>query len=469
VHQKSYRKKLETVQSSQPYIVELKYLYTNLASLVSKFQEFMLIINNLKPTIILISETWLKPIIPDSIINIPNYTIFRKDRTLSRGGGVCIYRKEKIEVEVLEHLDSSPIESLWLNIKWSELELNIACVYRPPNLASEDDVALLNLLIDASSSLKNLIIFGDFNYPELNWDCPSPTDGNTQSANFMNTYISTNLLQLIKKPTRFRAGNNPSLLDLILVNDPGLISTIEYEAPVGNSDHIVILAITQMNYRVSQTYTQQDKRNFPFGDYAKINTYFYNMPDIPDLDLENTWRYLLEKINNCVDQNVPIAQRRNSSKPWINASIRHDINIKRKLWKKYRSSNAHTDYQIYREYSNVVTTTIRNAKKQYEHNLVNSRSNKQFFKYIKNSLDSKVSSLLLRHPDTGELVSNPEEVANLFALEFSKSFNNEPEDNMPTLPENLRNPNTINTIHINEQKVMDTIDKIKSDSSSGPD
>ncbi|KAJ8956613.1 hypothetical protein NQ318_013966 [Aromia moschata] len=187
-----------------------------------------------------------------------------KDRTLSRGGGVCIYvlnnlEKEKIEVEVLEHLDSSPIESLWLNIKWSELELNIACMYRPPNLASEDDVALLNLLIDASSSLKNLIIFGDFNYPELNWDCPSPTDGNTQSANFMSTYISTNLLQLIKKPTRFRAGNNPSLLDLILVNDPGLISTIEYEAPVGNSDHIVILANTQMNYRVSQTYTQQDK------------------------------------------------------------------------------------------------------------------------------------------------------------------------------------------------------------------
>ena len=38
-----------------------------------------------------ITETWLRKSIPDSIIHIPGYTVFRRDRIRDTHGGVCIY------------------------------------------------------------------------------------------------------------------------------------------------------------------------------------------------------------------------------------------------------------------------------------------------------------------------------------------------------------------------------------------
>lgn len=45
--------------------------------------------------ILVITETWLQQIIPDSAIELAGYTTLRHDRTVisgkSRGGGLCVY------------------------------------------------------------------------------------------------------------------------------------------------------------------------------------------------------------------------------------------------------------------------------------------------------------------------------------------------------------------------------------------
>ena len=38
-----------------------------------------------------ITETWLRKSVPDSVIHIPGYTVFRRDRIRDNHGGVCIY------------------------------------------------------------------------------------------------------------------------------------------------------------------------------------------------------------------------------------------------------------------------------------------------------------------------------------------------------------------------------------------
>ncbi len=49
------------------------------------------------------------------------------------------------------------------------------------------------------------------------------------------------LFQAIKSPTRFRGGNNPSILDLAFTKYPDDVSSVQMLAPLGKSDHVVIL------------------------------------------------------------------------------------------------------------------------------------------------------------------------------------------------------------------------------------
>lgn len=46
------------------------------------------------------------------------------------------------------------------------------------------------------------------------------------------------MFQHITKPTRFREGNESSILDLILTNEETMVDEIEYLTGPGSSDHI---------------------------------------------------------------------------------------------------------------------------------------------------------------------------------------------------------------------------------------
>ena len=69
---------------------------------MSKFDEFVAVIQDKKPDFVFITETWLTVNIPDSIVGIPNYMLFRQDRAMNahggiqRGGGVGMYVKNAI-------------------------------------------------------------------------------------------------------------------------------------------------------------------------------------------------------------------------------------------------------------------------------------------------------------------------------------------------------------------------------------
>ena len=46
--------------------------------------------------------------------------------------------------------------------------------------------------------------------------------------------------QHIVQPTRVRHGQEPSVLDLVLTNEEGMIENIEYGNPLGKSEHLVL-------------------------------------------------------------------------------------------------------------------------------------------------------------------------------------------------------------------------------------
>lgn len=83
--------------------------------------------------VLCISESWILPNLPDNFVMIPGYKIFRCDSR--RGGGVCVYVKDILTVNVI-NLNAPKqvgIEDVWITVQCRKLPaVIIGCVYRHP-------------------------------------------------------------------------------------------------------------------------------------------------------------------------------------------------------------------------------------------------------------------------------------------------------------------------------------------------
>ena len=77
----------------------LKCLATNFESILNKYEELKIIVNDQHPDVIFGTETWLKQETNGALINIPGYTIFRTD-TCEIRGGVIIYINDNLNAVV---------------------------------------------------------------------------------------------------------------------------------------------------------------------------------------------------------------------------------------------------------------------------------------------------------------------------------------------------------------------------------
>ena len=58
------------------------------------------------------------------------------------------------------------------------------------------------------------------------------------------------LFQNVKEPTRFRHGQNPSLIDLTFTIEEGMMDEITYLPGLGNSDHACLCSIFKCDKQV---------------------------------------------------------------------------------------------------------------------------------------------------------------------------------------------------------------------------
>ena len=68
----------------------VKIGHLNIRSLLKKIDEIRILIHQNSFDILAISETWLSDKIPNELVNIPGFNVYRNDRP-SHGGGVLIY------------------------------------------------------------------------------------------------------------------------------------------------------------------------------------------------------------------------------------------------------------------------------------------------------------------------------------------------------------------------------------------
>jgi len=66
-----------------------------------------------------------------------------------------------------------------------------------------------------------LLIMGDFNFPQIDWNHWCSNNSDVSGNNFLSSVADQSLYQHVNFPTRYRehTSTNPSLLDLILTRD----------------------------------------------------------------------------------------------------------------------------------------------------------------------------------------------------------------------------------------------------------
>ncbi len=197
-----------------------------------------------------ITETWLNYDVTDAEVSLENYNIFRGDRQSGRrGGGVALYVKSEILPRCFAlgfNIDSSFAEVFARRIPHPSQLLLVLGVYGSPTSPEADHEQIILAIRLVANQKGVCLILGDFNAPHINWQTGSCSVSNGFSMKLFEVAEEEFLFQAIESPTRFREGNNPTILDLVFTKYPDDVSSVQMLAPLGNSDHAVILLELQI-------------------------------------------------------------------------------------------------------------------------------------------------------------------------------------------------------------------------------
>ena len=199
---------------------KLRCLYTNADDLMNKRNELLASIEVNHPDIIAITE--VLPKYNGNRIQIAEFEIEGYDcfTNGSDGRGVCLWTKKGLKATKNDELTDSVFkESVWCEISLHDKDnLLIGCVYRSPNGTKENNIQLLTLINKACERKdSHLLIVGDFNYGEIDWEAwTSRASESHDSSKLVNCLQDNYLHQEVRCNTRYREGQKPSLLDLII-------------------------------------------------------------------------------------------------------------------------------------------------------------------------------------------------------------------------------------------------------------
>ena len=455
-------------------------MYANVDSLTNKINEVETYSKLYKADFILLTETMSKNPSSkfDNIFNLKGYNCIENNS----GRGVCIFYRNTFTVNIHDFINKMFEPSLFISIKTKNNPINIGLIYRSPSSDDNENNKLNNQIIFATKKLKNLIIFGDFNHPSIDWDCNYTKKGeNHCDSKFLFEVLKINTNQLITSPTHHKPNCKPSLIDLILTKNPDIISNIKHNPPIGKSFHDTLTATIFFNTNFSRQErvprTKITKPNFEKADFAGINNFFDGInwnESLKDKNVNEAWEFIKENIKKAQNLFVP-NKIINVNKVRPN-HISHDDTLhfllknKRQLFKLYKKNRNKTNMYNYNLARNKVSMKIRLLNKEKETKIAkNIKQNpKAFYQFISSKLLKKdgVADLV---DEKGVFTKNDTEKCEVINQFFSSVFTKEDLNDVPEFVFEGNIPNTLTTCDINIEDVEKALFNLNPNKSPGPD
>ncbi|KAK3097774.1 hypothetical protein FSP39_013056 [Pinctada imbricata] len=365
-------------------------------------------------------------------IQLDGYEMFPENFPGNMRRGTVIYVKEELHaVELDLHTEFTECVFIKVDIEKSE-SLLIGCIYKSQS-SDENNIRELNRLIrkvgEVGKDYSHIIIVGDFNYPNIDWNLCTGKD--EVSENFMEAVADAFLIQMTKGNTRSRVDQNPTSIDLVLVNDQALLDEVSHSDPIVGSDHCVLEFNVQVVKEEHNQGMDTFRYNYKRADYAKLReSLSINWEEklanksCPDMVTE-----LMEKLNENMDLHIP-KTRTNLPKGKVPLSKQcvHAIQRKHRLWEKYIKNRTDDNFRNYAKARNKLKSILMKERKAKEKEIAKSAKTnvKSFWKYInsKKKTKSRISELM-----EGNIASSDKEKAEVLAKFFSSVFTTEENEN----------------------------------------
>ena len=293
---------------------DLKCTHTNADQLRNKMTELETRLREFLPHIIGITEVKPKNISSNvceaefNLSNVGNYYMFSRNLDNNIGRGIILYVDKQLPaVEV--HMDTKFEEHVFVSIALNKSESAlIGLIYRSPSGTDSNNQLLIDIMNEASNlGHTHVLIMGDFNLPDTDWETWSTTTSNSIDQRFIECMQDNFLYQCVDQPTRWRGTDKPRILDLLVTKDANFISSLDYQSPLGKSDHCV------MNFRINCVSYRKDcskqRRCYDKADYSAMRTHLQaiNWSELLNVeDIDKAWSVLMDTVKKAENIFVPL-------------------------------------------------------------------------------------------------------------------------------------------------------------------
>ena len=394
----------------------------NFRSIRNKGVKLFDMMTDLKPTVVIGTETWLNEDISSEEIIPAGYTVYRKDRS-DHGGGVIIMVQNHVPSSSVNVAEVSS-EICWCSITLDKRKIGIVAAYRP----ERDDLLFSNLLIQwqkLSFVFDNIVVAGDFNIRGYDWVTGENLQNRNTSVDFLD---SMNLMmeamcceQIVDKPTRIM-GESANILDLIFTDFRGC----SVEVLQKFSDHQIVLATFDAGVEHTNCSTSYTRWNYKKADKVNLtraleDSYisFKSFTGTLDERVEFYTKSLDSAANSFIPKET-VNSKRNSI--WICKEAK-SLMLQRKRIRKLLKMNYSPDH-LYRleELSRKITDILDKNRTDHVIKLCEQFSTKprNFWNYIRNFHGGEANICQLNQ--NGVSVNDPKVMADIFNEVLCKNF-----------------------------------------------
>ena len=451
-------------------------LYTNTDQFINKRDDLSMLICNDEPDLILLTETIPKaqtlPISP-ALLHIPGYTLYSNftpsTPNLGSSGkrGVCVYVADYLRVSEVS-IEPMALEHVLVKVPLRGDCLVIGCIYRSPSCDQDASMGhWRHLLEQASSVSSHLLLVGDFNIPQIDWELESANAPATHYSHaFLEVIRDFFLFQHVRQPTRFRPGETANILDLILTNEEGMLSNLVHLPGLGNSDHDV-LRFTLVCYAAVVS-TPQHRDHTDYG-LLQQNLRSCNWSQMRNMNLEEGYRFFKACIDNAVEKSTKRKSMHSKKNLYMSRKALQLKKRKRTLWSTYCRTRDILDHARFVRCRNELRGLTRQLRREHERKLsVDVKHNpKAFWRYANSRLRTKCRVEDLRDVD-GAVTSTNEAKAQVLSNFFSSVFTEEDISDVPELLD-IQEVVTLEDVDVSPQRVQAKLAELKPTSSPGPD
>ena len=259
------------------------------------FKELQVFLENRSRALVLgLRETWLDGSLLDAELEVPGFSLYRKDRN-RRGGGVMVYVPIDVKAVRRGDLKEVGIEALWVEVKMSKMRMLVCNVHRPPDAKAEWLDELAGMIVHGVQEGKTVVVLG-FNCDMLRL--------NSHACRLGMVMSEYGLEQFGNGPTRVTE-NSFTQIDLLFSTSSEVFEHVDSEDP-GLSYHSLIYGLCRVQGN------KQKLRNVRCLGKCDIEKLVSDLDAAPwslmDAleDIDCRWDYWKKLFNKIVDLHVPM-------------------------------------------------------------------------------------------------------------------------------------------------------------------